>query len=75
MKYLIRIIAILPALSVGLTACILFAFAFDYHWLMLPCITNLVAFIILLDKYEETVKDLVKFIQVLCNKTPIYKQS
>lgn len=73
MKYLIRIIAILPAFSVGITSIFTFALSEEYHWAILLVITNLIAFIILLDKYEETVEDLVNMCRILCDKTLIYK--
>lgn len=72
MKYCIRIIAILPALTIGIISIILFVLAFDYKWLIVPCITNSIGFVMLLDKYEESVKDLINLIKILCNKTPIY---
>ena len=73
MKYIIRILASLPALCVGLTALFMFVMSFDYHWLIIPAILNGFAMAILLDNLEVTARGLVNFLRLLCNITPIYE--
>lgn len=72
MKYLFRAIAILPALSVGVSAVLALIVTFSYKIALPLCIANLYAFGILLHYNEEIVKSLVNWIKVLCNKTIIY---
>lgn len=72
MKYIIRALASLPALCVGLTALFMFVMAFDYPLLIIPAILNGFAMAILLDNLEHTTRGLVNFIRLLCNTTPIY---
>lgn len=72
MKYILRFIAGLPALTVGCMSVFLLVLSFDYNLVIFPFIINNIAFVILLDKYEETVKDLVDLLKVLCNKTEYY---
>ena len=52
MKYIIRLIAALPILSVGFAIVILAVLSLDYPWLIIPCIGHLLAIIFLLDNYE-----------------------
>ena len=67
MKYIIRILAILPALSVGIALVLLFAIAFDYPYLVLLLCPMAIAFVILLDRYEDTVVSLRNLIALLIN--------
>lgn len=73
MKYIIRILASLPALCVGLTALFMFVMSFDYPLLIIPAILNGFAMGILLDNLECTIRGLRNFLSLLCNTTPIYE--
>ena len=73
MKYIIRILASLPALCVELTALFMFVMSFDHHWLIVPAILNGFAMAILLDNLEYITRGLVDFIRLLCDTTPIYE--
>lgn len=75
MGYIIKILAILPALSVGLStiALVLVAFATDYYWILLLCAFNSIGFILLAENYEYTVKVFLNLLKILCDKTPVYK--
>ena len=65
MKYIIRLLAILPACSVGGTATFLLILALDYSWLVIPSILNYMAFTMLLYNYENSVKSLTDFIKLI----------
>ena len=62
MKYIVRLIACLPMLAVGLSCIFSLVFSENNVWLILLSICNAIAFIILADHYEETVEDLGKFL-------------
>lgn len=62
MKYIIRMLAAIPMLTVGVSSIVLFVFAFDYHWLVIPAILNFFAFMVCASHYEESVRDLRLFI-------------
>lgn len=74
MKYIIRLIAIIPTLCVGIAMIITAVAAIDYHLLALVAIGLGFAFANGLSYYEETVGDLVHLIRVICNKTPCYNE-
>lgn len=62
MKYIVRLVACLPMLAVGLSCIFAFVFCNNNGWLILLSICNAIAFIILADHYEETVEDLGRFL-------------
>jgi hypothetical protein len=66
-KYLIRFMAILPAMSVGFCLVYTMVLSFVYHWVVILTILNAFALWIILSKYEETVIDLKKFMKTLCD--------
>lgn len=53
MKYFFRLLAVMPALCVGIQTVLLFVIAMDYHWCILPCFFSLLATIILLDNVDN----------------------
>lgn len=58
MKYIIRLLASLPMLSVGISTIILCVFAIEHPWMWIPAILNMWAFLIIATHYESTVKHL-----------------
>lgn len=74
MKYIIRLLAMIPTLCVGLAVIITSVLAIDYPILVLVALGLGFAFINGLSNYEETVGDLVHLIRILCDKTPCYKE-
>lgn len=62
MKYIVRLVACLPMIAVGLSCIFSFVFCENNGWLILLSIMNAIAFIILADHYEETVEDLGRFL-------------
>ena len=68
MKYFIRFMASIPSLGSGASCVILFAFMFDNHFLVLPLIGNLLGFIYLLDKYEDTVLETEELVNILLSR-------
>lgn len=74
MKYIIRLLAMIPTLCVGLAVIITSVLAIDYPILVLVALGLGFAFANGLSNYEETVKDLVHLIRLLCNKTPYYNE-
>ena len=69
MKYIIRLIAVVPMVSaaVSMIACI--AIAFDYPSVILLAIGNFFALQVACHYYEETVDGVVSFLRMLCDKT------
>lgn len=65
MKYIIRTIAAIPMLSIGITTILLWvsAFLLECYWLIVPCIFNLWAFLLCSHYYEDTVRSLAKVIK------------
>lgn len=74
MTYIIRLIAAIPALSIGLALIAVTVLALDYHWLVTVSIGLGFAFANALGNYEQTVDDLIHLIILLCNKTPRYNK-
>lgn len=74
MKYIIRILAMIPTLCVGIEMIVTAVAAIDYHLLVIAAIDLGFAFANGLSHYEETVDDLVHLIRILCDKTPRYNQ-
>ena len=68
MKYLIRLIAAIPALGVGISCVYLFILMFDYHFLVLALIGNLIGFIYLLDKLEDIVEDVEEIYNIIIGR-------
>ena len=68
MKYFIRFMASIPSLGSGVSCVILFAFMFDYHFLVLPLIGNLLGFIYLLGKYEDTWMETEELFNIILGK-------
>lgn len=65
MKYIVRLLAAIPMLAVGISAILAFVFSFDTLWFIPLCIGNILAFIILSDFYEGTVKELKNLFEIL----------
>ena len=65
MKYIVRLLAAIPMLTVGISAILAFVFSFDTLWFLPLCIGNILAFIILSDFYEETVKEFQELFKLL----------
>ena len=63
MKYIIRALAAIPMLTVGISTIILCVFAIEHPWLWIPAILNLWAFLLIASHYEETVRHLRFFIK------------
>lgn len=74
MKYIIRIIAMIPTLCVGIATIVTSILAIDYPILILVALGLGFSFTNGLSHYEETVDDLVHLIRLLCDKTPRYNQ-
>lgn len=74
MKYIIRIIAMIPTLCVGIATIVTSILAIDYPILILVALGLGFSFTSGLSHYEETVDDLVHLIRLLCDKTPRYNQ-
>ena len=74
MKYIIRILAMIPTLCVGIAMIVTAVAAIDYHLLVLVAIGLGFAFANGLSNYEETVSDLIHLLRLLCNKTPCYNE-
>ena len=72
MKYIIRLLAALPALGVGISVIFFFVLSFDVPVLVILAALNSLALILLLYYYENIVSELINFIQILLNKTPSY---
>lgn len=74
-KYVLRFIAILPMLCVGLSSMFAFLYAIDHSSLfILLGIGNFLAFARLSHYYEEMVDELCDFLKDLCEKTYIYRK-
>lgn len=67
MKYIIRLLATIPALIVGISVIMFVVKAFDNPWYVILAIGNIIAFAILLSYYEDTVKDLAIIIKSMAN--------
>jgi hypothetical protein len=65
MKYIIRFISYLPALGVGISSVLEFAMAFDYKWLLMLSICNIIAFIYLLENTENIAANLTRFCKIM----------
>ena len=74
MKYIIRLLAMIPTLCVGLAVIVTSVLAIDYPILVLVALGLCFAFTNGLSNYEETVGDLVHLIRILCDKTPCYEE-
>lgn len=74
MKYIIRFIAVIPTLCVGIATIVTSLVAIDYPILVLISLGLGFSFSSGLSHYEETVDDLVHLIYLLCDKTPRYNQ-
>ena len=73
MKYIIRFIAAIPMLCVGLSMLFALIYAFEYPIFALLAIGNFWAFVWISYYYECIVDEICDFIKELCNKTPVYK--
>lgn len=65
MTYIVRFLAAIPMIAVGISALLAFIFSFDSLWFLPLCIGNILAFIVLSDFYEETVKELKNLFEIL----------
>ena len=74
MKYIIRLLAMIPTLCIGLAVIVTSVLAIDYPILVLVALGLGFAFTNGLSNYEETVGDLVHLIRILCDKTPYYEE-
>lgn len=74
MKYIIRLLAMLPTLCVGLAVIVTSVLAIDYPILVFIALGLGFAFANSLSNYEETVGDLVHLIYLLCDRTPRYNK-
>lgn len=74
MKYVLRLVAAIPVLSIGFALITVVVLALDYHWLVIVSIGLGFAFANVLSNYEQTVDDLIHLIILLCNKTPRYNK-
>lgn len=61
MKYIVSLLACLPALGVGVSTIWFFVMAFDYKWAIILCIFDLFGFVYLLDNIENIANNIVKF--------------
>lgn len=76
MNYLLRLIAAIPMLCVGLISMFAFLYAIGHSILFaLLGAVNFVAFLQLSHQYESTVDELCDFLRELCDKTYIYRKS
>ena len=73
MKYIIRFIAAIPMLSIGLSMLFALVYAFEYPLFALLAIGNFWAFVWISHYYECIVDETCDFIKEMCNKTPVYK--
>ena len=74
MKYVLRIIASIPMLSVAISGIIIFVLAMDYTPLVIIVIADFFAFSLLASEYEGTVVKLVNFFKKLTEKTLVYHE-
>ena len=74
MKYLIRLLAMLPTICVGISTIVTSVVAIDYPILVLIALGLGFSFANGLSHYEETVDDLVHLIHLLCDRTPRYNK-
>lgn len=63
MKYFFRLLAVMPALCVGIQTVLLFVVSLDYHWCIILCLFSLLATIILLDNVENIANNLEKIVK------------
>ena len=73
MRYIIRFIAAIPMLSVGISMLFALIYAFEYPLFAILAIGNFWAFVWISHYYECIVDEICDFIKELCNKTPVYK--
>lgn len=69
MKYIIRLIAIIPMVSVTLSMMFALIVAFDYPLLVLLAIGDFFAVQLVCVHYEDTVHAVSAFLRMLCDKT------
>ena len=72
MKYIIRLLAAIPVMCMGISAVFAFAASFDYIACILLAIGDFLAMYIYLSNFELIVKDICDLFRVIADKTPIY---
>ena len=73
MKYIIRLIAAIPMLSVGISMLFALIYTFECPLFALLAIGNFWAFVWISHYYEYIVDETCDFLRDLCDKTYIYR--
>lgn len=73
MKYILRVIASIPALCVGISMLFLFTLSFDYPLCILLVIGDAIGMMELLSHFEALVRELKEFIETMLEKTLYYE--
>lgn len=67
MKYILRFVACIPMIAVGISFVISLVFAFEYPIVVLLTIGNFFAMQVVCAYYEETVEALADFLRKMCD--------
>lgn len=73
MKYVLRIVASIPALCVGISMLFLFTMSFDYPLCIILVIGDVIAMMELLSHFEALVRELKEFIETMLESTLCYE--
>lgn len=74
MKYLIRIIAIIPSATATISSIVALIVALDYPIAVFYALGLFSAAAVCLKNYESTVRSLINIIKVICDKTICYDE-
>ena len=74
MKYILRIIASIPAICIGISMILLFTMSFDYPIFIILTIGDAIGMFIILLHFESIVKELKKFVSIMAKDTLCYDE-
>ena len=66
-RFLVRLLASLPSIGVGISWILSFAISFDYPIVAIPSVFAFVGFIILLASFEKHVEAFAKFLHLMAD--------
>jgi len=66
-RFLVRLLASLPSIGVGISWLISFVISFDYPMVAIPSVFAFVGFIILLASFEKQVEAFAKFLHLMAD--------
>lgn len=72
-KFIIRLIAAIPALAALISTALSFCFSFEWPIAILLALGNSMAAILLLSNFENTVKQVKDFLKILVDETIVYE--